>query len=228
MTNNNNSTSFQISLEYFHTSSTEIENNSMVLHDISVELARDETRRALMKGHNVFSTILIDDAETCHSTKVELVNSLLMHLKGLNYEPNSIVFESELSPIIPVVLEGLQDKHVYNSLVRYRNQKGKIPCSLKIAAWYLLRLGLITPATTSTGGFIDDKFFSNKVVSILPFYCKPPEDRAELIIHASKWADKANDRIIQKYYHTEYLKNYPIMDGPNKSMERIACGKRSC
>src|SRR5690242_7006930 len=62
------------------------------------------------------------------------------HLSSKGFTPDIVFRESQLIPVCDQVIESIQDKHMKEELISYVQQK-RYPCSLFIAAWYLLRLG---------------------------------------------------------------------------------------
>ena len=69
----------------------------------------------------------------------------------------------------------------------------KYPCSLFIAAWYLLRLGHLNHQ------YFNPDFTAEELVNILPKSLKPFEEKALEIIKATAFADSA-DRISYQYF----------------------------
>ncbi len=108
------------------------------------------------------------------------------------HKPDVMIRESQLIASCDEVLRLIEDEKLKNDIADYVRAK-KYPCSLFIAAWYLVRLGKIeTP-------LFDKSFAAEKLVNILPESFKPFEEKALEIIRATKFADVV-ERIEYKYF----------------------------
>ena len=92
-----------------------------------------------------------------------------------NSKPNLVVRESQLIPDCDYVLSLVEDDETKNNLVSYI-KKGKYPCSLFIATWYLIRLGCIE------SDIFPQQEQALKLLNILPESFKPYEEKGLSII----------------------------------------------
>jgi len=104
------------------------------------------------------------------------------------FEPDISFRESQLIPLCDEVLRNITNKKLHKQLVDYIKTK-KYPCSLFVAAWYLLRLGFLKYPT------FNEKFCAKKLLNILPESFKPFEDMALEIIEASEF--KGAEKLIE-------------------------------
>ena len=100
-----------------------------------------------------------------------------------NSKPSILIRESQLIPDCDRVLSLINDNQLRKDLVSYI-RKGKYPCSLFIATWYLIRLGCI-----------DSKIFpkseqAESLLNILPESFKPYEKKGLEIISSTDFAGK--------------------------------------
>lgn len=99
-------------------------------------------------------------------------------LSDQGHEPELIIRESQLIPLCDEVLSMVEDSELKEQIKDYIKSK-KYPCSLFIAAWYLLRLGKLSSL------FFPEELYANKLVNILPESFKPFEDRGLEIIKST-------------------------------------------
>ncbi len=97
-----------------------------------------------------------------------------------------MIRESQLISDCDNVISLIKDRQIKDDLVNYV-KKGKYPCSLFIATWYLIRLGCI-----------DSEIFPKQeqgksLLNILPESFKPYEDKGLDIIKATKFASRVDD-----------------------------------
>ena len=126
------------------------------------------------KLHKSFSLeILVDDYSFPDPTfDYEFFDSWLSK-KG--FKPDLVLRESQLIPVCDVVVRSMQNAKLYKENVNYIKSK-KYPCSLFIAAWYLLRLGYIKNM------IYPEELIVTKLHNILPISFKPFEDKGLEII----------------------------------------------
>lgn len=99
-------------------------------------------------------------------------------------EPDVVITESSLVPHSLNLIDMLVDKKKKRELQRYINKNGKVPCSLFIATWYMIRLGKLDhDGIIPIKGNIDD-VVGDEVLTILPESFVTPESRADSIIRA--------------------------------------------
>jgi hypothetical protein len=165
----------KLSIEYAHIyTNSEIENE----HKVAVEY---------LKQHNHKENslvVMVDDYSFPDPTfDYEKFSDWLTEN---NSKPNMIIRESQLIPDCDHVLSLIEDNQIKNDLVSYI-KKGKYPCSLFIATWYLIRLGCIE------SDIFPKKEQALKLLNILPESFKSYEEKGLDIIGAAKFASRIND-----------------------------------
>lgn len=100
--------------------------------------------------------------------------------------PDFLYRESQLIPVCDKVLALLGNKKLKDNIVAYIKSKKKYPCSLFIAAWYMLRLRAL-----EHDNFSKD-IVAERLLNILPQSFKPFEDDGLKIIASTKYADLVN------------------------------------
>ncbi|MGW4720753.1 hypothetical protein [Nocardia sp. NPDC004260] len=139
----------------------------------------------LSVGPDIKKIVLVDDYSPAHSSQCLDVHDFLKKLSEQNAEPDVAVFESELVPYCEAVLNSITDKKLKRRLTGYYRTRLKYPCSLFVAAWYLLRLGAFgTPHIKCITGSPND-LFTEKLVTILPDSYMVPEARGLEIIKST-------------------------------------------
>jgi len=113
-------------------------------------------------------------------------------LEEQGFKPDLVLRESQLIPLCDEVLKYIKNESLKAQISDYVKIK-KYPCSLFIAAWYLLRLGHITSP------IFPMDLTSEKLINILPSSFKPFEDKAFEIISATDFADVLS-RIKNEYF----------------------------
>lgn len=106
--------------------------------------------------------------------------------------PDLILRESQLIPACDAVLHLIKNEKIKGELGDYVRSK-KYPCSLFIAAWYLIRLGHIKSPLFS------EEFIGNGLLNILPLSFKPFEDKAFEIINSTEFSS-AVSKIENRYF----------------------------
>lgn len=96
------------------------------------------------------------------------------------FKPDFIYRESQLIPLCDEVIKLVGKQKLKSKLVSYIQAKKKYPCSLFIAAWYLLRLGVVKHAA------FDESISARRLINILPESFKPFEEDALNIIGATQ------------------------------------------
>ena len=160
--------------------------------DVSVEYAHIYTNQHISEEHKVSLEALGQlksslESENESSSLVVMVDDYSFPDPTFNYDefsawlnenghkPDLVIRESQLIPICDVVLSQITDKKLRQQIVDYIKAK-KYPCSLFIAAWYLLRLGKLESPLLPTS------LIANKLINILPESFKPFEDKGLEII----------------------------------------------
>ena len=162
-----------VSIEYAH-----IYTNSKIgeEHELSLlELAK-------AREENESLVVMVDDYSFPDPTFN--YDSFTAWLAEQGHEPNVVIRESQLIPQCDEVLKLMEEGKLKEEIIEYIKAK-KYPCSLFIAAWYLLRLGKLEhpdfPASE----------YASRLINILPESFKPFEDKAVEIIKKTPHTDLA-------------------------------------
>ena len=154
-----------LSIEYAH-----IYTNDKIgkEHEVSLDVLRKLTEEASKEGESISLVILIDDYSFPDPSFDYEKFSAWLSENG--FKPDLIFRESQLIPLCDEVLNHLHDDKLHEQLNDYIKTK-KYPCSLFIAAWYLLRLGFIEYPT------FPKNLCAKELINILPESFKPFEDK---------------------------------------------------
>lgn len=167
----------KISVEYSHIYTDE---QIGIEHQKGIELLH-ELEEKEKDNHEVLKYVLIDDYSPVNST-LDLL-SFQNFLREHNAVPTHTVMESELVDPATYMLSLVKNKRLQSSYERYvRKRGGHIPCSLFIAGWYAVRLGIIA----------DDSFQYEPVeftYTILPKRYEDIERRGIELIENSDYAN---------------------------------------
>lgn len=165
------------SIEYAHIySNSEISKE----HKTAVEILGSVKRQQDSDGNTYSLVVLVDDYSFPDPTFD--YEAYVSWLAEQGFKPDFVYRESQLIPLCDEVLKLISDTKLKSKLVSYIKAK-KYPCSLFIAAWYLLRLGLLKhPA-------FDENIAAKKLINILPDSFKPFEDDGLQIIAATQHKD---------------------------------------
>ena len=164
----------KISIEYAHIYTNDHINEE---HQLSVDVLKEVVENIEQEKNQHSLVVMVDD----YSFPDPNFNydSFLEWLNTQGFAPNLLLRESQLIPICDDVLSLMPDGKLKGSIVDYIKAKNKYPCSLFIAAWYLLRLG----------GLESDIFpkilQSNSLINILPESFKPFEEKGIKIIESA-------------------------------------------
>lgn len=120
-------------------------------------------------------------------------DSFLSWLDGHGHHPDVAMRESQLIPLCDEVLKLVQDDALKNQITAYVQNKKKYPCSLFIAAWYLLRFGVLQHPD------FPETEYAARLINILPESFKPFEDKGFEIIRSTPHATLA-DKIENRYF----------------------------
>lgn len=175
-----------VSIEYAHIYTNDKINEE---HKLSLDILGSLKKKLVQNNQSAVLVILVDDysfPDPSFSYE-EFENWLSSH----GHHPDLILRESQLIPLCDVVIAKLHDGKLQKELTEYIKAK-KYPCSLFVAAWYLLRLGYL-----SHDSFNED-FYAQKLINILPESFRPFEEKAHEIIAASEFAG-AEKRIEYSY-----------------------------
>lgn len=171
-----------ISIEYAHIyTNKKIEQEQIFSLQVLSGIYKDKNKQSLV--------VLIDD----YSFPDPSFNygQFVSYLSGKGFKPDFMIRESQLIPLCDEVLKLLKDKKLKEQISHYIRTK-KYPCSLFIAAWYLLRLGYISST------IFNSELVSKKLLNILPLSFKSFEDKALEIIKSTPFAVAVN-QINYKY-----------------------------
>ncbi len=175
----------QVSIEYAHiyTNNHISEEQSLslaILKELSQTYARD--RSSLV--------VLIDDYSFPDPTFN--YHGFQGWLKEQGFRPDVMARESQLIPLCDHIINALEKPAIRDQICDYVRAK-KYPCSLFIAAWYLLRLGYIPSL------LFPSELTSERLINILPTSFQPFEEKALEIIRATPFRDAA-DKIDYRYH----------------------------
>ena len=159
-----------VSIEYAHIYTNDKINKE---HELSVSILKDLEEKLKQEGSTYSLTVLIDDY-SFPDTSFDY-ESFTAWLVERRFAPDVILRESELIPQCDQVLTRINDMKLKKELLSYVKTK-RYPCSLFIAAWYLLRLGHLEHEK------YNEKFVARRLTNILPLSFKPFEDKALEII----------------------------------------------
>lgn len=162
------------------------------MKDTSIEYAHIYTNAKIGEEHEV-SLRELDAIRSGNESLVVLVDdysfpdptfdyaAFIAWLADHGHKPDVVMRESQLIPLCDQTLEMISGPDVKEELVDYIKAR-KYPCSLFIAAWYLLRLGKLTHP-----GFSEQEYAKN-LLNILPESFRPFEDKGLDIIRATPHA----------------------------------------
>lgn len=169
-----------VSVEYAH-----IYSNSEIAqeHHTAIDVL-SKVKNQLDKNAESYSlVVLVDDYSFPDPTFDYGAYSKWLADKG--FKPDFMYRESQLIPICDEVINLVGDGKLKAKLVSYIKAK-KYPCSLFVAAWYLIRLGALEHQA------FDKAIVAKRLDNILPDSFKPFEDQAIEIIKSTKHADLAD------------------------------------
>ena len=166
------------SIEYAHIYVNQTFNSE---HLMSLELMKSKENELKQIGFSVARHVLIDDYSTATGLDRFNKDGFLQQLKTQQAEPDITVLESTLLNACNELINKINDKKLRKSLTDYYKTRKIWPCSICVAAWYLVRLGAIK--------YKEQDLVSGKVISILPDRFKTPELEAKNIIEATEFRD---------------------------------------
>jgi hypothetical protein len=149
-------------------------------HHLSVDVLSDVTNSLEVIGSSHSLVVMVDDY-SFPDPSFDYV-SFTDWLSERGYKPDLLFRESQLIPVCDEVLALVRDDKLKNQITDYVKAK-KYPCSLFIAAWYLLRLGKIESP------LFPAELRSDELINILPESFKPFEDKGLEIIAATPFAE---------------------------------------
>lgn len=137
--------------------------------------------------------VLIDNYNP--TTHITSADDVLAYLSGAGMLPDYWAYEGDMIENAQKFLDSIPDSKLKRSYLRYIENKGKYPCSLLTATWYLTRLGKFDTSVIKATGPVQYAP-AKRLFNLLPEDYKPVEDRAfELILHSpyAAEADKIQD-----------------------------------
>lgn len=141
-------------------------------------------------GHTISLVVMVDDYSFPDPTFN--YDEFLTWLTERGYRPDGVLNESKLLSICDIVLRSIEDVRLRKEITDYISSK-KYPCSLFVAAWYLVRLDYIP------FGIFPKDYTAKKLINILPESFKPYEVKALEIIAATPYK-KAVSQIEYRYF----------------------------
>ncbi len=161
------------------------------MKDVSIEYAHIYTNNHIGDEHKLSLDILGEMQKSEKSTSLVVMvddysfpdpsfnyEEFIAWLTEKGYKPDIVFRESQLIPLCDELLKIMEDEDLQLQLGDYIRAK-KYPCSLFIAAWYLLRLGHLSYP------LFDPQYVSKRLINILPESFRPFEDKALEIITAT-------------------------------------------
>jgi hypothetical protein len=176
------------------------------MKDVSIEYAHIYTNNHIGEEHELSLEVLgrVKEQEAGEISLVVMVDdysfpdpsfdyvTFLEWLSEKGFKPDLVFRESQLIPLCDEVLKIMEDSTLKDQITDYVKAK-KYPCSLFIAAWYLLRLGHLESV------LFDKEFVAKKLINILPASFKPFEDKGLEIIKSTPFKDSV-DSIEHQYF----------------------------
>lgn len=171
----------------------------IVQKEISVEYAHIYTNNKIGEEHS-FSLKILGEVKGDREDRslVVMVDDYSFPDTSFDYEefsnwltkagfaPDIMIKESSLIPMCDEVVTLIKSQKLKEEISDYIKTK-KYPCSLFIAAWYLIRLGCLPSP------FFREELTAKKLLNILPVSFKPFEDKALDIISSTKFGDRVDD-----------------------------------
>jgi hypothetical protein len=166
-----------VSIEYAH-----IYTNQYITeeHKTSVQELKRLATEIEAKGQSKSLVVMVDDYSFPDPSFD--YDSFSAWLAEQGFKPDLLIRESELIPLCDEVLAMVREPKLKQQLNDYIKAK-KYPCSLFIAAWYLLRLGKLSSP------LMPKDLRAKQLMNILPESFKPFEDKGLEIIAATPHKD---------------------------------------
>jgi len=170
----------EVSIEYAH-----IYTNSKIgeEHELSLKQLSN------IRGTNESLVVMVDDYSFPDPTFD--YDSFTAWLAEQGHKPDLVMRESQLIPQCDQVLSLMNEGKLKEEICDYVKSK-KYPCSLFIAAWYLLRLGKLKHRE------FPENECSERLINILPRSFEPFEEKGFEIIRSTQYAELA-DKIENRY-----------------------------
>lgn len=166
-----------VSIEYAHIYTNQHVNEE---HETSLRLLREVSGELQAKSRISSLVVMVDDY-SFPDPSFDYVG-FADWLDSQGFKPDLLIRESQLIPLCDEVLSMVSNAKLKNQVTDYIKTK-KYPCSLFIAAWYLLRLGKLTSP------LLTEDLRASELVNILPESFKPFEDKGLEIIAATPYSE---------------------------------------
>lgn len=171
-----------ISVEYAHIYTHQSINDE---HKLSLRALGETVSSIESEKNTAFLVVMIDDYSFPDPTFDYA--RFTSWLADQGRKPDLIIRESQLIPACDDVLRLLDDPKLRQEIIKYIQTKKKYPCSLFIAAWYLMRLGYIKSA------LFPHDLVAGELINILPESFKPVEEKGIEIIKSAGFESKIKD-----------------------------------
>ncbi|MDB5175552.1 MAG: hypothetical protein JWM81_410 [Candidatus Saccharibacteria bacterium] len=166
-----------VSVEYAHIYTNQHISDE---HRLSLSVLGDVVKQNSADGKQTSLVVMVDDYSFPDPTfDYEKFTTWLDHQ---GFKPDLVFRESQLIPVCDQVLGLINNAKLRQQLTDYIKAK-KYPCSLFIAAWYLLRLGKLKSP------LYPEVLRADQLYNILPESFKPFEDKGLEIIGATLYHD---------------------------------------
>jgi len=171
----------EVSIEYAH-----IYSNSKIHeeHELSLKVLKE------VRQSSESLVVMVDDYSFPDPTFN--YGMFVEWLTAKGYPPHLVIRESQLIPQCDEVLRIMNEDRLKDEIVTYIQEK-KYPCSLFIASWYLLRLGILEHPS------FPKSEYAKRLINILPESFRSFEEKGFEIIRSTAYAE-ALERIENKYF----------------------------
>lgn len=159
-----------VSIEYAHIYTN---NHIGAEQDLSLKVLSEVYEKG---DHRTSLVVMVDDYSFPDPTFN--YDTFIEWLTKKGFSPDLVFRESQLIPVCDEVLKIMDDGTLKNQIIDYIKAK-KYPCSLFIAAWYLLRFGHLESV------LFDKECVAVRLLNILPTSFKPFEEKGLDIIRTT-------------------------------------------
>ena len=197
-----------ISIEYCHIYT----NNKINLeHETSLKILSQIKAGLIAENKSMSLSVMIDDYSFPDPNFD--YDELASWLDSYSLKPDFMFRESQLIPHCDTVLKLIDQPKLRETIADYIKTK-KYPCSLFIATWYLIRLGLLE------SDIYDTELTARRLINILPESYRPYEEKGLDIIAATKHRG-AVQRIDYHYFDGRLLA-WTVIEVVSKNTDRLA------
>jgi hypothetical protein len=129
---------------------------------------------------------------------------ILEYLESHGMAPDYWAFEGDMVQNVETFLAALPDIKLKRNYLRYIAERGKYPCSLLTATWYLTRLGRLDTSVIKAFGksgtdLLEPYKPAERLFNLLPESYKEVEGKARELITKSSFSQEAN--YIQDFFY---------------------------